>query len=195
MSDKQRKLTDLEMKFVRVYLGNGRNGTQAYLSIRPEASSPTAAKEAFRILSRPHVIAEIEAIEQQATDALMSAAGELENIESKSREISALVIPQVLRLSAERLAAMRAYIAERASKDAIEFQALRIAEMNFTSDPSVALKSLELVARMEGHIIDQRKIQVTQVRDLSDDEVNVRLRTLISALSKEGAEDVTPRTH
>jgi hypothetical protein len=74
-----KELTTEESKFVAAYLSNGNNGTEAFLTIRPDCKRTTARIEGSRIKHRPHVSAALQAHNQSIV-----VAGKEEAVISKA---------------------------------------------------------------------------------------------------------------
>jgi phage terminase small subunit len=58
------KLTNNEKLFIKEYLSNGFNQTQAYLKVFPKATYGTAATESSKLLKKPHIK---DAVEKEVT--------------------------------------------------------------------------------------------------------------------------------
>ena len=63
-------LTDNDNLFIAHYMENGRIGTQAYKSVHPKCNDRTAGQEAYEILKRPEIQAEIKEKEQEIFNSL-----------------------------------------------------------------------------------------------------------------------------
>lgn len=58
--------TDLELAFLAEYVTNGRNASQAYMTVKPNAKYSTARTEAAKILAKPHNRTRLRRIQAEA---------------------------------------------------------------------------------------------------------------------------------
>ena len=78
MSEKKPKpLTPNELRFCAIYCANGRNGTRAYMAIKPRARERSAQVTASEWLSKPVVREEIDRITTEAIKAEQMTADEV----------------------------------------------------------------------------------------------------------------------
>jgi phage terminase small subunit len=65
-----------ERVFALAYLANGFNGTKAYLTMKPDVKSNTAATEAWKLLRKPEIAAFIAASQDKAWKGLQMSGDE-----------------------------------------------------------------------------------------------------------------------
>lgn len=181
-------LSHEEARFVREYLAT-RDPVGAYMTVWPDADRRVASRKSLRLLARPDIKRAIEDTQQKADQAVQAVIEGGQKIQKVAAEVAALAIPEVAAISAEKMAALRAYIASMGSREALLYRTLRIVEACADVEPSTALKAIDLAARMQGMIVDQRRVTMATVRDLPDEEVMSRLRRVLMAVPRGALED------
>lgn len=71
------KLKPIEKAFCLEYISNGRNGTRAYMKIRPNAKENSAGQSAFEWLNKPEILAEIERMTNLALKRAQASADQV----------------------------------------------------------------------------------------------------------------------
>jgi Terminase small subunit len=137
------QLNETELTFAHEYLANGRNATQAYLRIKPKASSRTAQTQGSKLLSRSMVRAFVDTeLQRMWKEQIMSGSEALALISAKAR-----FNPQRLFKDNKLLP-----ISEWAPDDALCVKKLKPTQHGTAVELYDGLKASELMAINAGHL-------------------------------------------
>ena len=160
-----RALTDKQARFVELYLSNGRKGAAAYREAYGSRASPARCAEgAYKLLQNPR-IAELIADAETKITARIDHVVTTEAI-TKAQLLDQL--RQIVTAAPGEIAIDNAEFLKSPAARCCTSWGVRAGKPYVTFD---RLAAIDLLAKLEGYVVDKQDVTVRTLDEMSDDEV------------------------